>query len=73
MAKIKELQFKDVEWDLVDDQKIGYSWESGIGFYALIWRNKNGTANNKLLYRVRMPDSLHALIKQCTQDCIDGD
>lgn len=72
-SRIKEIKFKDVDWKTIPKSKISPCWESGKGLSALVWKNKVGTPNNDILYQIKIPAPLQAMISSHVDDCINRD
>lgn len=64
----KKIQFKDIDWDSIDPNKVSCSWESQVGFYIVIWKKNVGSANNKIIHDIKVPES----IESCLTDYVES-
>jgi len=59
MSNIKQVEFKDIDFETLNTGNISLEWTRFIGYSILVWQNKVGSANNTILYESILPKSLH--------------
>lgn len=60
MSEIREINWKDVNFDEIPPQDLSFGWEGGRGYYVIIW--EMGPNTRYIVGKSYVPESLASAI-----------
>ena len=56
---MKTIKFEDIDWSKIQKDTVSMSFTLGKGLSVILWENKVGSANNKIIGESFLPEALH--------------